>query len=76
MNCPRCKSLMIVMERNVQTNSTQTWYQCTTCGGERLLSTDKRRYVAGSGQSLTSRFRADMSDPTPEPNLPWLTNSR
>jgi transposase-like protein len=59
MNCPRCKGPMIIMEHNVQPSSTQTWFQCTVCSGQRLLSAERPRYVVGSGQSLVSRFRAE-----------------
>jgi hypothetical protein len=40
MHCPRCNSPMIVMERSIQPHSTQTWFQCTVCSGQRLLSAD------------------------------------
>jgi hypothetical protein len=49
---------MIIIERIAQAQSTQTWYQCTTCSAQRLLSADKPHYFVGSGQSLTSRFHA------------------
>jgi hypothetical protein len=40
MLCPRCNSPMIVMERSIQPHSTQTWFQCTVCSGQRLLSAE------------------------------------
>jgi DNA-directed RNA polymerase subunit RPC12/RpoP len=70
MHCPRCNGPMMIMKRQVQSQSTQTWYQCTTCSGRRLLSADRPCYFVGSGQPLTSRFRADtqnVSDLLPEP---------
>jgi predicted RNA-binding Zn-ribbon protein involved in translation (DUF1610 family) len=57
MHCPRCNGTMIVMEQSVRPNSTQTWFQCPICGGQRLLTVERPRYLVGSGQSLTSRFR-------------------
>jgi len=59
MYCPRCKGHMIVMERSIQPNSTQTWYECTTCNGQRLLSADRLRYPDVWGQSAVSRFHAE-----------------
>jgi DNA-directed RNA polymerase subunit RPC12/RpoP len=64
MHCPRCNGPMIVMERIVQPHSTQTWFQCTTCSGRRLLSADRPCYFVGSGQPLTSRFRAETDGPS------------
>ncbi len=58
MQCPRCNGPMMIMERNIQPQSTQTWYQCTACSGRRLRSADRPCYFVGSGQSLTSRFWA------------------
>ena len=62
MRCPRCNGPMIVMEQSVEPGSTQTWFQCTACTGQRLLTVDRPRYVAGSGESLTSRFRPEGAD--------------
>ena len=71
MYCPRCKGAMMVTERSVQPSSIQTWFQCTSCSGQRLLSVDRPRYVAALGQSLTSRIRCEGADATAEPSLPW-----
>jgi len=59
MHCPRCRGYMIVIARNIQPNSTQTWYECTTCSGQRLLSADRLRYSDAWGKPLTSRFQAE-----------------
>jgi len=58
MQCPRCSGPMIVLEQRIQPHSAQTWYQCTTCSVRRLLSAERPCYFLGSGQPLTSRFRA------------------
>jgi len=52
---------MIVMERDIQPGSTQTWFQCTSCSSQRILTADRPRYVDGLGQPLTSRFRPERS---------------
>ena len=70
MNCPRCNGPMIVVERSVQPSSTQTWFQCTTCSRQRLVSADRPRYVVGSGQPLTSRFRAEGTSSATGYNVP------
>jgi hypothetical protein len=62
MHCTRCKGRMVVMEQSIGPSSTQTWFQCMTCSGQRVLTADRLRYVVGSGQSLRSRFR--LADPT------------
>lgn len=59
MHCPRCKGHMIVKERSIQPHSTQTWYACTTCSGQRLLSADRLRYPDVWGQPHISRFQAE-----------------
>lgn len=69
MHCTRCNGAMIVMERSVQPSSTQTWFECTTCNGQRLLTADRPRFVAGLGQPLTSRFRAEGADAAAEQDL-------
>ena len=43
MYCTRCRSPMILTERTDQPGSTQTWYQCPACSGQRLVSVDTRR---------------------------------
>lgn len=40
MRCTRCHSPMIVTEQVSRPRSTQTWYECTNCSGQRLLSID------------------------------------
>lgn len=59
MHCPRCRGYMTVIERSIQPNSTLTWYECTTCSGQRLLSADRMRYSDVWGKPLTSRYLAE-----------------
>jgi len=77
MHCPRCRGYMIVIERSIQPNSTQTWYECTTCSGQRLLSADRVRYSDAWGKPLTSRFLAEApgaSETETWPRLPRQFN--
>jgi len=57
MHCPRCQGPMLVSEHTDQPRSVQTWYQCTTCGGQRLVSVEKGRYLLGGGLSLASALQ-------------------
>ena len=49
----------MVIERSIQPKSTQTWYECTTCSGQRLLSAERLRYPDHWGKPLASRFQAE-----------------
>lgn len=60
MHCPRCRGYMIIIDRNIQPSSTQTWYECTTCSGQRLLSADRLGYSDAGAKPLTSRFQAEV----------------
>ena len=70
MYCPRCNGTMIVTERKVQPGSTQTWFECVTCSGQRLLSAERPRYVAALGQPLTSRIRFGGFESITKQDLP------
>jgi len=48
---------MLVVEKIDQPRSVQTWYECTTCGGQRLVSTEKSRCLLGGGLPLASATR-------------------
>jgi hypothetical protein len=48
---------MLVVQNIDQPRSVQTWYECTTCGGQRLVSTEKSRSLLGGGLSLASAPR-------------------
>jgi hypothetical protein len=54
MYCTRCRSPMILTERMDQPGSVQTWYQCPTCSGQRLVSVDTRRSSLGNQRSRGS----------------------
>jgi len=77
MRCPCCNSHMFVLERSVQPHSTQTWYQCTICSGQRLLSAHRLRFPGVWGAPLTSRFQFETpskAETGSDPYLPRYSN--